>query len=81
MRKENIEVNDLYRHFKGNIVKVICIGKHTEDLTTLVVYSHNDEVWIRPIEMFLSEEDVSNRVDNVTKQKYRFERILENDRH
>jgi hypothetical protein len=26
--------------------------------------------------MFLSEEDVSSRIDNTTNQKYRFERII-----
>lgn len=81
MRQETIIPGSTYRHFKGNIIKVICVGKNTEDLTTYVVYTHDSNVWIRPIEMFLSEEDVSKRSDNTTKQKYRFERILENDRH
>ena len=76
MRNEKVEVNSVWRHFKGNIVKVLCVCKNTEDLTTLVVYEHNDDIWARPIEMFLSEEDVSDRIDNTTKQRYRFERVL-----
>ena len=77
MRKETIEKGSIWRHFKGNIIEVICVCKHTEDLSTLVVYTHEGNIWARPIEMFLSSEDVSKRVDNTTKQKYRFERILE----
>ena len=41
----------------------------------MVIYEHSGELWARPISIFLSDEDISNRSDNITKQKYRFERI------
>lgn len=76
MRKETVEPKSIWRHFKGNTIEVICVCKHTEDLSSLVVYTHQKDIWARPIEMFLSEEDVSSRIDNTTNQKYRFERII-----
>ena len=39
-------------------------------------YAHDGDIWARPIEMFPSNEDISSRIDNTTKQKYRFERII-----
>lgn len=40
MRKETVEPKSIWRHFKGNTIEVICVCKHTEDLSTLVVYTH-----------------------------------------
>lgn len=72
-----IQIGQKYRHFKGNIIKVLNIAKHSETLEDMVVYEHNGNIWVRPVSMFLSKEDVSNRSDNVTGQKYRFEIIEE----
>lgn len=44
----------------------------------MVIYNHRGEKWARPISSFLSSEDVQNRNDNVTGQKYRFERVENN---
>lgn len=40
----------------------------------MVVYKHlgDGNIWIRPFEMFASNEDVSQRKDNITGQKTRF---------
>lgn len=74
---EKIEIGKKYRHFKGHIIKIITIGKNTENLEEMVVYEHlgTNEIWIRPLKMFLDKEDVTNRKDNTTNQKYRFEKI------
>lgn len=66
---------ETYKHFKGHIVKIICVGKNTETLEEMVVYHHikNDEYWIRPLEMFNSLVDKEKYPD--VKQVYRFERI------
>ena len=69
-----IKVGDKFRHFKGFEIEIIGIGKHTETLEELVIYKHNNEIWARPKEMFVSRDDVSKRKDNITGQKYRFER-------
>lgn len=75
MRK--IQIGKKYRHFKGMIVEVILIARDSEDLKDMVIYKHVDEeeYWVRPLQIFLSEEDISSRKDNVTRQKYRFEEI------
>ena len=70
-----VEIGQKYRHFKGNVITILNIAKHTETLEELVIYEHDGKVWARPLSMFLDKEDVSNRKDNVTGQKYRFELI------
>lgn len=62
-----------YRHFKGNIITVLYLAKDTETLEDLVVYEHDNQIWVRPKKMFLSEVD-HEKYPNV-KQKYRFEEI------
>lgn len=70
-----IEKGQRYHHFKGHIIEIIGIAKHTEDLSELVLYYHVDEenpvIWTRPIEMF-SEKVDKEKYPNVT-QEYRFE--------
>ena len=44
-----------YKHFKGNIYKVIHIAKHSETLEDMVVYQamYGDKgIWVRPKTMF-----------------------------
>jgi len=62
-----------YRHFKGDIVKVICIAKDSETLKEQVVYEHNNQIWVRDKAMFLSKVDKEKYPD--IKQTYRFEEI------
>ena len=50
-----------YRHFKGKIHEVIGVAKHSETLEEFVVYEHDGELWIRPIDMFLKK---SKRMEN-----------------
>lgn len=55
-----------YRHYKGFICQVIGIAKYSEDpKQELVVYYHPDEngqdqLWARPIEMFLEDVETEN---------------------
>lgn len=64
-----------YRHFKGNIITILETAKHTETLEEMVVYEHDGEVWVRPMEMFLEKVD-KEKYPNVT-QEYRFQKIEE----
>jgi hypothetical protein len=44
----------IYRHFKGDEVKVIGVARHSEDHgQEFVVYDHDGTLWVRPLSMFL----------------------------
>ncbi len=78
MRK--LKVHGVYKHFKGKYYIVEGIAKHSEDLSDYVVYRQlydNGELYIRPLEMFLSEVDKGKYPD--VKQKWRFEEVELNE--
>lgn len=77
---DKIEIGKKYRHFKGHIIEVTGIAKHSENLENMVIYKHlgTNELWVRPEKMFLEDDDVSSRTDNITGQKHRFELYEEN---
>lgn len=67
---------EIYRHFKGNTYQILNIAIHSETGEQMVVYQQlyqPYEVYVRPLEMFMSRVDCEN-YPNVT-QEYRFERI------
>lgn len=64
---------EFYKHFKGNIIEVIAVGKNTENLEEMVVYKHDNEIWIRPLDMFLSKVDKEKYP--LVQQEYRFEKV------
>ena len=44
-----------YKHYKGNVYKIIGEAKHSETLEDLIIYedlSDTTKVWVRPKEMF-----------------------------
>lgn len=70
-----IEINKIYKHFKGHIYKVINIAYDSEDLRKVVVYEdiNSNKVWVRDYDMFNSLVD-KDKYPNV-EQKYRFEEV------
>ncbi|MBE7088813.1 MAG: DUF1653 domain-containing protein [Clostridiales bacterium] len=55
-----VKINGVYKHFKGNLYKVLCVAKNSETLQEEVVYKAlygDGGVWVRPLTMF--EESVT----------------------
>lgn len=72
MRK--LKINGIYKHFKGDYYLVEDVAIHSETKEKYVVYKglYGDVgLYIRPMDMFLSEVDHEKYPD--VKQKYRFE--------
>ena len=67
------QIGDIYTHFKGNTVYIIALAIDTETLYPSIVYRHEDNTWVRPLEMFLSEVDYKKYPK--VKQKYRFKLV------
>lgn len=67
-------INGVYRHFKGNLYLLCDIATHSETGEKYAVYRRlygDGSLWVRPLDMFLSEVD-RNKYPEVA-QRYRFE--------
>lgn len=71
--RDDPKPNQVYRHFKGDMYRIITIASHTETGERMVVYTRDDIediAYARPLSMFMSE------VDKVkypyVKERYRF---------
>ena len=69
-----IKINRVYKHFKGDYYLVVDVANHSETKEKYIVYRRlycDYSLWIRPLDMFLSEVD-HKKYPNV-EQNYRFE--------
>ena len=51
---QEIIIGKTYKHFKGNLYKVVGIAKHSETTEDMVVYEslRNNTLWVRPASMW-----------------------------
>ena len=82
MEQREVKPFTMWKHFKGSKAMVITLAKHSETEEVFVVYycldnqgktNHQDGIYARPLEMFLSEVDHEKYPD--VKQKFRLEEV------
>ena len=74
----NIEIGKIYRHFKNKLYLVEDVATDCDTLKEVVIYRAlygDNKLWVRDKEDFLDEVGIRPNNDNITNQKYRFERI------
>ena len=70
------KVQEIYRHFKGNMYRILNIAEHTETGEKLVIYQSVDDeskIYARPLDMFMSTVDREKYPD--AEQSMRFELV------
>ena len=78
MQSEMLEITpgQIYRHFKGNLYKVIALATDSETGEKVVVYEAQygaNELYVRPYAMFAEKLDAERYPE--AKQEYRFELV------
>ena len=58
---QEITVGKIYKHYKGNLYKIIALAKHSETLEEVVVYQSvkTNDIWVRPMSMWNEKIDTS----------------------
>lgn len=71
---ERVQVNRVYRHFKGDHYLLVDVARHSETGEEYAVYRKlygDGGLWVRPLSMFLEPVDKEKYPDAV--QQFRFE--------
>ena len=60
---QKITVGKIYKHYKGNVYKIIAFAKHSETCEDMIVYQNVDkgDIWTRPKSMWNEEVEVDGK--------------------
>ncbi len=60
---QEILIGKTYRHYKGNLYKIINFAVHSETLEDMIVYQSlkDNKIWVRPKKMW--NETINNKGD------------------
>jgi len=52
--RQDISVGKVYKHYKGNVYKIIALAKHSETTEDMIVYQsvEHGDIWVRPKSMW-----------------------------
>jgi len=58
---QKIEIGKTYKHYKGNLYKIVALAKHSETLEDMIIYESvkDGKTWVRPAYMW--NETVDNK--------------------
>ena len=62
---QELKIGGIYRHYKGNLYKVLMTARHSETEEELVIYEALYEqggTWARPKAMFLEQVTVNSKL-------------------
>lgn len=60
---QEIKAGNIYRHYKGNVYKIIALAKHSETEEDMVVYQNiiKQDTWVRPKSMWNEEININGQ--------------------
>lgn len=62
---DKVKIGGIYKHFKGNLYKVLNVAVHSETEEKMVVYMklYDDySVWVRPYDMFIDKKEHGDKL-------------------
>ncbi len=68
------KTNDMYRHYKGNEYKIICLAIDEATEAQVVVYQDihmREKIWVRPLLVFLEEVEI----DGVKRPRFEYSKV------
>lgn len=68
---QEITVGKIYKHYKGNIYKIIALAKHSETEEEMIVYQNIEkgDIWVRPKKMWNEKVNNTFRFKLINNQK------------